>query len=106
MHHNKRLCYIFFVEFVAIVGALIRTVVEHLEELRAAKVEHELHQYVCVCVCVCDHLKVNQSLPSVLCTTTNLWIEREVLCKSERVWIILVIISKLLTLYKTIRHMK
>lgn len=42
MDHDKRLSHIFSVKFVAIVRALIRTVVEHLQKLRATQVEHKL----------------------------------------------------------------
>ena len=42
LDHDEALCHVLLVEFVAIVGGLIRTVVEHLQELRPAQVEHEL----------------------------------------------------------------
>ena len=42
LDHDEALCHILLVELVAIVGGLIRTVVEHLQELRPAQVKHEL----------------------------------------------------------------
>ena len=42
LDHDQALCHVLLVELVAIVGGLIWTVVEHLQELRPAQVEHEL----------------------------------------------------------------
>ena len=51
LYHHQRLSDILTIEFVTIVGTLVRAVVEHLEELGPSQVEHKL--CVCVCVCVC-----------------------------------------------------
>lgn len=42
LDHDERLGQVLPVEVVSVVGALVRTVVEHLQERRAPQVEHEL----------------------------------------------------------------
>ena len=49
LYHYQRLSDVLPHQLVAIVGTLIRAVVEHLQKLRPTKVEHKL----CECVCVC-----------------------------------------------------
>lgn len=44
LYHDQRLGDVLSVQLVAIVGALIRAVVEHLQELGPAQVEHELEE--------------------------------------------------------------
>ncbi len=62
LYHHQRLSDILTIEFVTIVGTLVRAVVEHLEELGPSQVEHKLCVCVCVCVCVCGggrSIKIN-----------------------------------------------
>jgi len=60
LDHDERLRQVVSVELVSVVRALVRTVVEHLEERRAAQVEHELKTKQ-VTKSARDHLQVTRS---------------------------------------------
>ena len=44
LDHDQRLSHVFPVQLVPVVGALVRTVVEDLKELRPAEMKHELRK--------------------------------------------------------------
>lgn len=92
LDHDEGLSQILSVEVMSVVGTLIGAVVEHLQERRAPQVEHELQTGSSTVRPTAD------IQGGLLRDVRHLRVEGECLGEPEGVWIILVVISKLLTL--------